>query len=185
MPAPVVRVLRRDDDRSALHCGVIVIDNFLARYALQNQEKFRLSMTYVAEVGGRIGGFVTVSAGQIEPYEVPGARRFPRYSLPVLVIARMGTDLILKGQHVGTPLVLRAFQLAAKMASEIGCVGVFLHAKAKSYSYWRQQWGFAPLAAAEAQQSFVFPDEEQPAPLFLDIRRIEGWLREVPPEPAI
>ena len=55
----------------------------------QNQFKHHLGTTYVAEEDGRILGFATVSAAQIEVQDLPASKqgRLLRYPLPVLRLA--------------------------------------------------------------------------------------------------
>ena len=176
MADPLVRPLSRADDRSALGCRESVLNTFFAQFAWQNQDRHRLSSTYVLETEAGLVGFLTVSAAHLEAETSPGGKRFPNYTLPVLVLARMGTSERVKGQHLGTYLVLRAFELAVRMSREIGCVGISLHAKGSSYSYWKEKWNFGPSETVEEAA-----DPLAPVPMFLPIRTVEKWLEQMRP----
>jgi len=134
---PRVRPLRREDDRSAFRSGEASLDVFFAQYAGQHQFKARASVTYVVEREGRIAGYATVTAACIDIVDLPvdDRLRYP-YPAPVLSLARLATDERDRGQGIGALLLAHVFVLAAKMADEVGCVGVLVDSKAGALSFY-------------------------------------------------
>jgi hypothetical protein len=57
LAAPVL--LTKDHDRGAFDCGIAPLNDYLRRYALQNQDR-DAGRTYVATRGRRIVGYYTL-----------------------------------------------------------------------------------------------------------------------------
>ncbi len=66
--APVL--LSKEHDRDSFECGVSALNDFLRKYAWQNQRKTS-SRTYVATRGERIVGYYTLSFGAVSHEEAP------------------------------------------------------------------------------------------------------------------
>jgi len=168
-----VRALRSDDHRGAFHSGQPDLDRFFHRYAGQNQFKHHLGVTYVAVdlgIDGRISGFATVSASQIETSTLaPDQRkRLPRYPLPVLRLARLAVDEAAQGRGIGLSLVKAVLLLARKMASEVGCVGVVVDAKAEAIAFY-ERFGFETMTDLTEGE---LGDRPVPTPMFLPLELI-------------
>ena len=58
-----VRRLEVSDDRSRFSSGNIELDRFFQRFAGQNQFRHYIGTTYIADAGGKIAGFATVTVG--------------------------------------------------------------------------------------------------------------------------
>lgn len=168
-----IRALHEGDERSAFQSGDPDLDRFFHRFAGQNQFKHYLGVTYVAVEGRGILGFVTVSPGQVEIEGLPAAARkkLPRYPLPVLRIARLAVDQSAHGQGLGTALLRFVLQLALRMPSDYGCIGVVVDAKRGAAEFYAK-YGFIPVEALEGL-SDVRP---QPTPMFLSIHAIQEAL---------
>lgn len=165
----VVRKLRPDDDLSAFDSGDPDLDRFFKRFAGQNQFKHYVGTTYVADDDGKIVGFATVSAAQIEVQDLPAGKqgRLPRYPLPVLRLARLAVDRKAQGRGVGLTLLKAVFILAKAMASDFGCVGVVVDAKPEAITFY-QRYGFIELDVLQGQLG----DRPEPRPMFLEIGAI-------------
>lgn len=145
-----IRALRASEDRTQFHSGDAALDSFFATYAGQNQFRHHLGVTYVADEGGRLFGFITVAAGEIEIDRLPASARkaLPRYPLPVLRLGRLAVDESARGRGLGTQLLRFVFALALRMASEVGCIGVIVDAKPGAVSFY-EKYGFAVLDVLE------------------------------------
>lgn len=167
--AIAVRKLRPEDDRSELDSGDPDLDRFFKRFAGQNQFKHYVGTTYVAEDDGRIVGFATVSAAQLEIRDLPVAKqgRLPRYPLPVLRLARLAVDRKAQGRGIGLTLLKAVFVLARAMASDSGCVGVVVDAKPEASAFY-ERYGFTALEVVQGQLG----DRPEPTPMFLEIGAI-------------
>ena len=175
--AVTVRKLRPDDDRSSFDSGDPDLDRFFIRFAGQNQFKHYVGTTYVADDGGLILGFATVSAAQIEIRDLPPAKqgRLPRYPLPVLRLARLAVDSKAQGRGVGLTLLKAVFVLARAMASDFGCIGVVVDAKPKAVAFY-ERYGFTALDVVQGQLG----DRPEPTPMFLEIGAIPATSDEPP-----
>ena len=166
----VVRRLEPADDRSTFRSGNPDLDRFFSRYAGQNQFRHHIGTTYVAvDAHGRIAGFATVSASVISPAELAPARRkrLPAYPLPVLRLARLAVDHRATGKGVGQLLLRTALGLAARMASDVGCVGVVVDAKQEAVTFY-EKLGFLPLAPLAGELG----DRPVPLPMFLELGQL-------------
>jgi GNAT superfamily N-acetyltransferase len=164
-----IRPLARDDERSGFSCGQPDIDRFFQHYAGQNQFKLHLAVSYVAVIGERILGFVTVAASSLERRAVPNARqrqRLPSYPLPVLRLARLGVDLRAQGLGIGKALLRHVLGLAIKQRDSLGCVGVVTDAKPEAVPFY-EGLGFVPLGGVREGLLGA-----EPIPLFLAIDTI-------------
>jgi GNAT superfamily N-acetyltransferase len=175
--AVTVRKLRPDDDRSSFDSGDPDLDRFFIRFAGQNQFKHYVGTTYVADDGGLILGFATVSAAQIEIRDLPAAKqgRLPRYPLPVLRLARLAVDSKAQGRGVGLTLLKAVFVLARAMASDFGCIGVVVDAKPKAVAFY-ERYGSTALDVVQGQLG----DRPEPTPMFLEIGAIPATSDEPP-----
>ena len=66
--APVL--LTKEHDRKSFDCGVPPLNEYLQKYALQNQKK-RSSSSYVSTVENRIVGYYSLAYGHVTPEEAP------------------------------------------------------------------------------------------------------------------
>lgn len=164
-----VRVLRRDDDRSRFRSGNADLDRFFSRYAGQNQFRHHLGVTYVAVEGADVVGFATVAASQVEIAELPDddRRRFPRYPLPVLRLARLAVDEQVRGQGVGRVLLRTVFALAHEMSGTVGCVGVVVDAKPGAVAFY-ERLGFRAMTP----RAGTLGDRPEPLTMYLHLSAV-------------
>lgn len=165
-----VRKLRPSDDRSSFCSGQPDLDRFFRRFAGQNQFRHHIGTTYVAVEDDSILGFVTVAASEISVDELQSRlrRRLPRYPLPVLRMARLAVSEQAQGRGVGTLLLRHTFLLAKSLATDFGCVGVVVDAKAEAVEYYRR-FGFQAVLDTVAGE---LNDRPIPSPLFLPLLSI-------------
>ena len=63
-------LLTKDHDRNSFDCGVPALNDYLQKYALQNQKK-HAARTYVATRGKRIVGYYSLAYGSVSLEEAP------------------------------------------------------------------------------------------------------------------
>jgi len=171
----IIHPLRPENDRSGFSCGEPSLDEFLGRYALQNQTRHRLGVTYVAEEGGVVLGYMTLAAGAIRAEDIPDAARarLPRYPLPVLRLARLAVDRRVRGEGLGTELLAAALDIALEMSVSVGCVGLVVDAIPAAVAYY-ERYGFVRLdPSAEEGVAGTEATGEASVGLFLAIGTIE------------
>jgi GNAT superfamily N-acetyltransferase len=123
----------------------------------------------VAVDEGKILGFVTVAAAEVEIAGLPASRRkgLPSYPLPALRIARLAVDSRAQGRGVGAELLKQALILARKTAEAVGCVGVVVDAKANAVAFY-ERYGFERATTVLGGLG----DRPEPAVLFLPLSLI-------------
>jgi GNAT superfamily N-acetyltransferase len=162
-----IRPLQPADDRRSFRSGDEALDLHFHRYAGQNQFRHHIGVSYVAVEGERILGFVTVSPGSLDADDLPSGRKAPPYPVPILRVARLAVDETARGLGLGKALLRFAFELAERMASEVGCVGLVVDAKAGAEDFYRR-YGFVPLAVVEGS----LRQRPEPTPMFLALGSI-------------
>jgi len=155
-----IRALRPTDDRSAFRSGDEAFDYFFHRYAGQNQFRHHLGVTYVAVDGDQILGFATLAARHVEIDDLPerARKKLPRYPVPAVSLARLAVDSAAQSKGIGGQLLRFVLNIAAKMASEVGCAGIIVDAKPGAIAFYAR-YGFQPIELLEGES------EERPRPM--------------------
>ena len=128
-----VEPLQREHDRSRFDCGEPALDEYLARFARQNQES-GVTRTFVAVHDvepARILGYYSLAVGAIDKANLPPAatRRFPNFPLPIARLARLAVDRSQQGKGLGEDLLLDALSRCLRVAEEVGIAAVLIDAK--------------------------------------------------------
>jgi GNAT superfamily N-acetyltransferase len=131
-------------DRAAFDCGEQSLNEFLVRFARQNDEK-GLGRTFVAVLPGdpRIYGYYTLSSGAVKSETLPEKR--PRYPTPVVLLGRLAVDESAKGQGLGKILLLDALKRVLLLADQMGIYAVEVHAIDPQARSFYLKYGFTPL----------------------------------------
>ena len=169
-----IRALRPEDDRSEFQSGDADLDRFFRQFAGQNQFLHHIGVTYVAQEGGKISGFATVSPGHVEIEDLPSGTRkkLPGYPLPILRLARLAVDRARQKASVGNRLLKFVLEMATKMSEDFGCVGIIVDAKPDAVPFYARL-GFLPLTPLEGQSDA----RPQPIPMFLPLRLVRESLK--------
>lgn len=145
-----IEPLQRHHDRARFGCGEPALDEYLARFARQNQES-GVARTFVAvrdAEPARILGYYSLAVGAIDKANLPpsAARRFPNFPLPVARLARLAVDLTRQGKGLGEDLLLDALSRCLRVAEEVGIAAVLIdakHERAKAF-YARYEFDALP-----------------------------------------
>ena len=131
-------------DRAAFACGEPSLNDFLKRYARQNDER-GLGRTYVAVIRDepRIYGYYTIASGAVSFDAIP--EKLPRYPIPVLHLGRLAVDEAAQGQRLGNILLLDALRRAVTLAGQVGIYGVEVNALNETAKTFYLKYGFTPL----------------------------------------
>lgn len=117
-----------EHDLSAFDCGEPALNDWLRHRALNNESRF--SRTYVVCAGGRVVGYVCISAGSVERGMAPGRmRRNAPDRIPVSVIGRLAVSRDHAGKGLGADLLADALRRIASASRIIGVGAVMVHAK--------------------------------------------------------
>lgn len=134
-------------DLSGFDSGESVLDDWLRRWALPNEER-GASRTYVVCAGKRVVGYYSLAVGAIAHAGAPGrVRRNMPNPVPAMVLGRLAVDKSYQGLAVGTAL-LRDAVLRTMGAAEIAGIRVILvHAILEAAKHFYEKYGFVTSPA--------------------------------------
>ncbi len=141
------RPLLESDDREAFDCGRESLNNWFRRHAWFNQLNDISRVNVITDAAsGRILGYVTLSAGQIERafLSKPMQRNRPG-QVPVLLLGQLAVDKAFQGQGLGVDLLLFALKTAMKVSETVGGVGVITHPLNEALGQFYARWGFQDI----------------------------------------
>jgi len=143
LTSPVL--LTKDHDRNSFDCGVSPLNDYLKKYALQNQRK-DAARTYVATRGNRIVGYYTLAYGSVSLEEVPQRVKSgpPRHPIPVILLARLAVNSTEQGSGLGVALLKDALRRTIQAAEIAGLRAMLVHAKDDSAKRFYEKFGFEP-----------------------------------------
>jgi GNAT superfamily N-acetyltransferase len=145
--AAAPRPLAEIDDRNQFDCGKDSINGWFQRHAWINQATGATRVTVITDAAsGKIIGYVTLSAAQIERAFLPKSQQRNRPDpLPVLLLGQLAIDKNYQGQGHGADLISYALEAALHVSDIIGCMGVITHPIDDSVRSFYQAWGFQDL----------------------------------------
>lgn len=154
-------------DRETFDCGEPALDRFLRTQARQNQDR-GFSRTFVAVRGKdpRVLGYSTLTVRGLDAKQFPPeeAKRFPRYPVPVIHLARLAVDRAFQGQGLGEILLADVLERAVQVADVVGVFAVEVVAKTQEAKKFYEKHGFR-----------AFPDD--PLHLYLSIDTARALFR--------
>ena len=115
---------------SGFDCGREPLNEFLIRYALQNQ-RAGASQTYVALSETEVVGYYTLVVGQVKYEDAPErlTKGLARYPVLIMLLARLAVSAGWQGQGLGSGL-LKDAMLRTLQAADIAGIRAFgVHAK--------------------------------------------------------
>ena len=141
------RPLAENDDRNIFDCRRDSINGWLRRHAWFNQVNDLSRVTVIADgAAGRIIGYVTVSASQIEPAYLPKSQQRNRPDpVPALLLGQLAVDKLYQGQGHAADLMQYALRAALHISSVVGSAGVITHPLDDTVREFYRQWGFEEL----------------------------------------
>ncbi len=140
----IIEPLNTSHDREAFDCSELSLNDFLKRFARQNDEK-GLGRTFVAVEAGnpKIKGYYTLSTGSLKFDNVP--EKLSRYPIPVAHLGRLAVDVSARGQGLGEYLLLDALARIAVIAGLIGIYAIEVYALSEQAKNFYLKYGFKPL----------------------------------------
>jgi len=124
-----VETLAKTHGLSAFDCGKASLNDWLRRYAWQNQAA-DAARTYVAHRANRVVGYFSLAYGSVRREEVPEriAKGLARHPVPVVVLARLAVDRREAGRGLGKALLKDALLRIERAADIAGARAVLVHA---------------------------------------------------------
>jgi predicted GNAT family N-acyltransferase len=139
--------------RDNFNCGVPELNQYLQKYARQNQRK-GIAKTWVAipqDGDGQVAGYYSISMAELQLELLPENYRkgLPRYPLPVMRIGKLAVTQSMQGKRLGETLLVDAFNRVIRLSEDIGVLGVIVDALNEQAKGFYLQYGFISLEGDE------------------------------------
>lgn len=128
-------------------CGVSELDEYLKRYA-KNNEKKGIGKTFVLLFpNNAVIGYYTLSAAQLSITDIPQAYKLklPAYPIPASRLYRLAVDAAYQGQKIGEHLLAEAIERVLSAATNIAIHALIVDAKNEKAKNFYLKYGFMPL----------------------------------------
>ncbi len=158
-----VEKLRRDHPVENFDCGRAELNRYLVRFAWQNQQA-GAAQTYLGMVGESVVGYHTLAVAHVTLEDAPErlTKGLAKDPVPVMLLARLATDLRWQGKGVGKALLRDAMQRTLRAAEIAGIRALAVHAKDEAARSFYEHFDFIP-SPTDPMHLFV---------LLKDVRRI-------------
>ena len=156
----IIEKLSKHHKRENFDCGNQFLNDFLKKYAYQNQTRYFVGVTYVAHFNNQVIGYITLSASSIK--KVLLDKKKPYEDLPILRIGRLAIDKKYQRKGIGKQLLKFGIQKAIEMKNNYGCIGIVVDAKEKALNFYKQ-FGFVKINALESHYTIS---------MFLSLKKI-------------
>lgn len=144
----VVELLSKRHKRDTFESGEPAIDDFLRRYARQNQDE-NIGRTFVAieEGSSEVVGFYTLTVASVgrEQFDEALVKRVPRYPLPVAHLGRLAVSKNAQKKGLGEHLLLHALAQILRVSQVVGIFAVEVRAKHERARKFYARYGFVSL----------------------------------------
>ncbi len=146
-------------DRAGFHCGVPALDDYLRKYAAQQNAK-GISTVFVLvddAAPSKILGFYTLSAAQVGVQQLSDTERkkLPRYPVPCFRMGRLARTIESRGAGLGEVLIGCAVDRCLHARSLVGAYALLVDAKDEKAKSFYERYGFIPYV--DAPMSLYLP----------------------------
>lgn len=131
MPAEFTapRKLERADLRKGFNSGATELDEWLEKYAWQNQQANNAT-THVITDGERVVGYYAITMAAVARDGAPAdLQRGRPAQIPCILLARLAVDLGVQGEGLGWELLRDALLRAVQLSESIGAAAVLVHCR--------------------------------------------------------
>lgn len=144
----IVVPIRREHARESFDCGIAELNEFLRKFARQNED-LAIARTFVAirPKDLLVRGYYTLRTGQVEVNNIPpeDTKRFPRYPVPVIHLARLTVDKTAQGGRLGETLLMDALEKALAVSRSVAAYAVEVISINGSARNFYMKYGFKEL----------------------------------------
>jgi predicted N-acetyltransferase YhbS len=157
--APVL--LSEEHDCDGFDCGYALLNDWLRRFALQNQRANAVRTFVVCrDQECRVIGYYSLAVGAVDHAAAPARVRqgLARHPIPVMVLARLAVDIRHQGKKIGRGLLKDAVLRTLQAAGIAGIRAIFVHAKDDRARDFYQRFGFEPSPIHPLQLMLLIKD---------------------------
>ena len=123
------RKLGRSDVRDGFSSGADELDEWLVKYAWQNQQANNAA-TYVITDGSRVVGYYAIAMAAVARLDTPAAMQKGRpRQIPCILLARLAVDSMCQGQGLGWELLRDALLRSVQLSRSIGAAALLVHCR--------------------------------------------------------
>lgn len=146
-------------DRERFDCGHPVLNEWLRRYALQNQLA-NATRAFVLCRESRVIGYYSLAVGAVDYTEASGRIRkgLARHPIPVMVLARLAVDVVHQGKKIGQSLLKDALMRTLQAAEFAGIRAILVQAKDDRARRFYEKFGFEPSPLSPLQRMVMLND---------------------------
>lgn len=121
--------LKRTDLRTGFSSGAIDLDEWLVKYAWQNQAANN-AVTYVITERRRVVGYYAITMAAVSRLAAPEPLQKGRPSqIPCILLARLAVDEQYGGQGLGWELLRDALLRSVRLSESIGAAAILVHCR--------------------------------------------------------
>lgn len=155
-------LLTKSHEIAGFDCGKPPLNDFLIKYALQNQASGG-ARTYVMARGSHVIGYYSLTPASVSPESAPGrvTKGQGHYPVPVILMARFAVDESEQGKGLGKALLRDALRRALQGAEAIGGRAFLVHAKDEEARSFYQKFGMEPSPTNPLHLFLLFKDIRQ------------------------
>ncbi|MGE0006265.1 MAG: GNAT family N-acetyltransferase [Parvibaculaceae bacterium] len=141
------RPLAETDDCNSFDCGRESMNRWFRRHGWANHAAGLSRANVICDVvTGRIVGYVTLSAGQIERAALPKPQQRNKPDpVPATLLGQLAIHKDHQGRGYARSLLLFALRTAFRASHDIGSIGVFTHPLDDAARCFYARWGFVDL----------------------------------------
>jgi GNAT superfamily N-acetyltransferase len=142
---PTVPFDRRAHSVDKFSCGEEALDRWLRAYAGQNQQRDAARTFVTAEPDGKVAGYFTLVAAQVEHEEATASVRHglsQRFPIPVALVARLAVATSHQRTGLGRSLLLDALQRVLRASAELAIRAVTVEALNERAASFYRHFGF-------------------------------------------
>jgi len=152
-------LLSEAHDGADFDCGHAVLNDWLQRYAWQNQ-RADAAKTFVVCQGRRIIGYYSLAVGAVDHDSATERVRkgLARHPVPVMILARLAVDLRHQGKKIGRGLLRDAILRTLQAADIAGICAIFVQAKDERARGFYVRFGFEPTPIHPLQLMLLIKD---------------------------
>ncbi len=156
---PGTQKLSRDHDLARFDCGKTALNDWLVRYAWQNQQA-DAAKTYVTSRGNRVVGYYSLVASSVRRSDAPEriAKGLANHPIGVILLARLALDVAEKGQGLGKALLKDALVRTAQAAEIVGVRALLVDAIDDEARRFYMHFNFEPSSVGPMHLMLLMKD---------------------------
>ena len=144
------RLDKRIHDYTEFDCGVLGLNEYLHRYAMQDRRRLLSQIHVLLRCGepNRVLGYYTLSAAQVDVKELADSERsrLPRYPIPCFRMGRLAVHRESQNAGYGKTILGCAVRRCLQAGKEIAAYALIVDALDDSAKSFYEHFGFIPFA---------------------------------------